>query len=87
MKLLRIAALLMCVMILFTCTMCLYAETVEDDDEGDEIAYVPAETVEYEGYQLGATGIVALVLLAAATIVITYILTRRSINSGAYNIA
>jgi len=85
MKLLRIAAILMCAMILLSCTMCIFAEEI--DDEGDDIAYTPAETVEYEGYTLSALGIVTITIFAAITVGITIFTVRRAMKDNLYNIA
>jgi len=87
MKLLRIAAILMCVMLLLSCTMFIYAGILTEDDDGDDIAYTPTETVEYEGYHIGTSGIVTIIILAAITIGITVISVRRAVKDNLYNIA
>ena len=86
MKLLRIAAILMCAMLILTCTMCIFAEEIEDD-EGDDIAYTPAEAVEYEGYTLSALGIATIIVFALITLGITIFTVRRAVKDNLYNIA
>jgi|GEM_PF-2962955 hypothetical protein len=88
MKTLKISAIFICILLVITCMMAVYADTieVEEEDEGDDIAYVPAQVIEYEGYEIGADGIGTIIALAAVSIVITAILMRRSIKAGAYNI-
>lgn len=53
-------------------------ESEEESDEEIVLGYVPSEAIEYEGYELGAAGIVAIIALGGVAAVIAVLAARRA---------